>query len=76
MARLARARAEAGLFSPGAVEALFDDIGLPRPAKTSNILASLEKKKLLTRVKKGHAGVAWKLTPEGKGQAEDLATDC
>jgi hypothetical protein len=29
---------------------------------------------LLTRVK-GASGTAWKLTPEGKGQAEDLATD-
>jgi hypothetical protein len=75
IARLVQARAEVGLFGPGAVDALFDDIGLPRPAKTSNILASLEKKKLLTRVKKGHAGATWKLTPEGKGQAEALATD-
>jgi hypothetical protein len=75
LARLTQARAEAGLFAPAAVEQLFDDIGLPRPAKVSNILASLEKKKLLTRVKKGHTGAAWKLTPEGQGQAEALATD-
>jgi hypothetical protein len=75
MARLAQARAESGLFAPGAVDALFDDVGLPRPARMSNVLASLEKKKLLTRVKKAKAGAPWKLTPEGRGQAEDLATD-
>jgi len=75
MARLAQARSEAGLFAPTAVDALFDDIGLPRPAKTSNILASLEKKQLLTRVKKGQGGATWKLTPEGTGQAEALATN-
>jgi DNA-binding MarR family transcriptional regulator len=75
LARLAQARSGVGLFSPSEVDALFDDIGLPRPGKISNILASLEKKKLLTRVKNPQAGAAWKLTPEGKGQAEDLATD-
>jgi len=75
MARLAQARSEAGLFAPTAVDALFDDIGLPRPTKTSNILASLEKKQLLTRVKKGQGGATWKLTPEGTGQAEALATN-
>jgi hypothetical protein len=63
-----------GPFSPREVEALFDDIGLPRPGKVSNILSSLEKRKLLTRVKGVH-GAAWKLTPEGQGQAEALATD-
>jgi hypothetical protein len=57
------------------VDSLFDDIGLPRPAKVSNMLASLQKKDLLTRVKKAQAGATWKLTPEGKAQAEALATD-
>src|SRR4029077_11329446 len=43
-------------------------------AKVSNVLATLKGKGLLTRVKGGQGGV-WKLTPEGKAQAEELATD-
>lgn len=74
LARLCQARAASGLFAPRDVEALFDEIGLPRPANVSSYLAVLQKKQLLTRIK-GASGTAWKLTPEGKGQAEDLATD-
>lgn len=73
LARMAQARGESGLFSPRSVESLFDDIGLPRPSNVSNVLGSLERTKLLTRVK-GAYGTAWKLTPEGRGQAEDVAT--
>jgi hypothetical protein len=74
LGRLAQARADKGLFAPREVERLFDDIGLPRPANISNALAGLEKSKLLTRVKGAH-GASWKLTPDGRGRAEDLATD-
>jgi hypothetical protein len=74
LSRLAQGRASEGLFAPVEVEQLFDDIGLPRPANVSNYLAKLERSGLLMRVKKAR-GAAWKLTPEGRGQAEELATD-
>lgn len=53
---------------------MFDELGLPRPAKVSNYLTKLERGRLLTRVKNAR-GAAWNLTPEGRGRAEDLATD-
>lgn len=76
LARLAQARSKSGLFAPLDIEALFDDVGLPRPAKTSNIMGRLEKTKpqLLTRVK-GARGAAWKLTPAGTSHAEALMSD-
>jgi hypothetical protein len=54
----------------------MDDIGLPRPANMSQVLASLAKAKvkLVTKIKGGY-GTAWKLTPEGRWQAEALTTD-
>ncbi len=74
MGRLAEARSESRLFAPAAIDALMDEIGLPRPARVSNVMGSLEKGGLLTRVK-GARGNAWKLTPSGRGRAEELATD-
>jgi hypothetical protein len=74
IARLAQSRAESGNFAPADIDAIFDDVGLPRAAKTSNVLGRLEKAKLLTRVK-GVRGAAWRLTPEGKSRALALMTD-
>lgn len=76
LTRIAQSRSDTGLFAPRDIEALMDDIGLPRPVNMSQVLATLQKAKvpLLTRVKGGHGNV-WKLTPEGRGQAEALATD-
>jgi hypothetical protein len=71
---LAQARAPTALFAPSHIESLFDDIGLPRPAKMSNLMARLEREASLTRVK-GARGAAWKLTPSGRETAEDLASD-
>jgi hypothetical protein len=52
----------------------MDQIGLPRPARTSNVLGKLEREQALTRVK-GARGAAWKLTPEGRARSEELASD-
>jgi hypothetical protein len=52
----------------------MDEIGLPRPGNTWNVMGRLERDGLLTRVK-GVRGEGWKLTPEGRGRAEDIATD-
>lgn len=57
------------------IDALFDEFGLPRPAKVSNVLAGLEKKKLLTRRKVEGRAPNWLLTPLGRERSEELATD-
>lgn len=77
LARLAQSRSETGLFAPADIDVILDDVGLPRPAKTSNVLLRLEKAKpqqLLTRVK-GARGAAWKLTPAGTAKAVSLMSD-
>jgi hypothetical protein len=56
------------------VDQLLDEIGLPRPAKTSNVMTTLERNKLLMRVKNAR-GAAWKLTPNGRARAEEIASD-
>jgi len=73
LGRLAQSRKPEATFAPGDVDDLMDEIGLPPPAKVSNILATLEKAKLVTRVRKVRG--AWKLTPEGKAHAETIASD-
>jgi hypothetical protein len=73
LARLAQDRSDSGLFAPREVEALFDEIGLPRPGNTSNVLGSLENSGLLTRMK-GQRG-AWKLTPNGILKVASLAPE-
>lgn len=73
LGRIAQYRSQAGLFAPSQVEALFDEIGLPRPSKVSNVLGSLEKAGKITRMK-GVRG-AWKLTPNGLKEALSLASD-
>jgi hypothetical protein len=55
------------------VEALFDEIGLPRPAKMSNFLSALQRSGLLTRPKDSRG--VWKLTPKGKVAAAELTKD-
>lgn len=73
MGRLAQDRSNTGVFAPSDVEALFDEIGLPRPGKTSNVLGGLERAKFTTRMK-GVRG-AWKLTPNGLVKVASLASD-
>lgn len=73
MARLAQDRSERDLFAPAEIDALLDDVGLPRPAKTSNVLGTLERGGLVTRMK--NARGAWKLTPNGRAKVFALASD-
>jgi hypothetical protein len=76
LARLVQMRNGGKPFWPADVDALFDDVGLPRPAKTSNILVRLERAKpqLLTR-RKTKTGPPWILTPAGKARATALMSD-
>lgn len=70
---MAQNRAATGVFGPAAVDQLLDDIGLPRPARTSNVFATLKGKGLFTDIR-GPRG-SWKLTPEGQAQSQELASD-
>jgi len=53
---------------------LFDQFGLPRPAKISNAVASLERKKFLSRAR-GSGRANWQLTPKGRARSVELASD-
>jgi hypothetical protein len=71
LARLAEARSEAGDFTVAAVDGLFHELRLPSPAKTSNVVVSLERKRL---VRRGAARGLWRVTPLGASTAESLLT--
>lgn len=75
LSRLAGSRTRNGRFSPANVEVLFDEFGLPRPAKTSNVMVALEKKGLLARVKVEGRAPNWQVTPLGRARSQDLASD-
>jgi hypothetical protein len=75
LARLAESRSATGRVSPSHIETLFDEFGLPRPGKTSNVLVSLEKKGLMARVKAGGRVPNWQVTPVGRKRSTELADD-
>lgn len=55
------------------MDALFDEIGLPRPARISNVFGSLEGQGYLSRTK--GKGTVWRLTPTGTARSNELFTD-
>jgi hypothetical protein len=71
LARLAEARSETGDFTVAAIDSLFHELRLPAPARTSNVVAALEKRKLFRR---GKERGLWRVTPLGASTAEDLLT--
>lgn len=73
LADISEARAETGRFGPTSVLDLFDQIGLARPARISNVFASLEKGDLLSR--KPGRGDVWRLTPQGKHEARSVFSE-
>lgn len=70
LARLAEGRVESGRFAPADLDGLFDALGLPRPAKVSNVLLVLEREGLVARLKTGRG--TWRLTPRGRAKSLDL----
>jgi hypothetical protein len=72
LARMAENRSPTGRFGPGALDALFDDIGLPRPPKVSNALLGLERKGLVSRLK---GPGTWRLSPKGLAQSQLLTSE-
>lgn len=73
LGRLAEGRSETGRFAPAAIDALFDEFGLPRPAKVSNVLVTLEKRELVSRPKRTKG--VWRLTPTGRHRSVELMDD-
>lgn len=73
LSRLAEARSESGRFAPVALDGLFDDFGLPRPAKVSNVLSRLEDRDYVSRLR-GSRG-SWRLTPAGRTRSVELIGD-
>jgi hypothetical protein len=71
--RLAEARSESGRFAPSEVDALFDDLGLPRPAKVSNVLAHLERRSYVGRLKSARG--SWRLSPSGHAKCLELTSE-
>jgi hypothetical protein len=74
LSRLAVSQSPDGRFAAGRLNDLFDQFGLPRPAKISNVVSRLEKKGQLTRAK-GSGRANWQLTPLGRAQSSELASD-
>jgi hypothetical protein len=73
LGRLAEARSESGRFGPSAIDELFDDLALPRPAKVSNVLARLEGTGHVSRARHGRG--SWRLTPAGRAKSTALIAD-
>jgi hypothetical protein len=72
LAMLAQSRSEDNTFRPGNVVALFDDLALPRPARTDNILARLRRDGVVVSLRR-HG--QWRVSPAGAVRAEGLLTD-
>jgi hypothetical protein len=75
LARLVESRSISRCFSVSDVNSLFDELALPKPARTDNQFRSLESQGLLTRVKSSKGQPPWRVTPAGRHQAEGLASD-
>jgi hypothetical protein len=71
LARLVEARSESGDFSASGVDALFHELRLPGPVRTSNVIAALARQKL---VRKGKERGLWRVTPKGVATAEERLT--
>src|SRR5204863_7771793 len=69
LARIAESRSPSGRFGASDIDGLLNDLGLPRPPKTSVVLARLGEASLLARLTlKG----SWRLTAAGKSRSTRL----
>lgn len=73
LSRLAEVRSESGRFGPTALDDLFDDLGLPRPAKVSNVLSRLEDRDYVSRLRASRG--SWRLTPAERDRSVELIGD-
>lgn len=73
LGRLAQSRMEDARFGPADLDALFDDLGLPRPRRVANDLLKLEVQALLSRKKNVRS--SWRLTPKGEARVLGLVNE-
>jgi hypothetical protein len=71
LARLAQTRAGSEDFTARLVDDLFHDLSLPAPARTHNVLTSLERKGL---VRRGNDRGLWRVTPKGRADSEAVVS--
>jgi hypothetical protein len=72
LARLVQARSDDDGFRAVGVNALFDELRLPRPAKTHNVLAALEREGLIRKAEKVMG--LWRVSPKGVAAADALVS--
>jgi hypothetical protein len=72
LARLVQARSDEDGFRAVGVNALFDELRLPRPAKTHNVLVALERDGLIRKAEKVMG--LWRVTPKGVAAADALVS--
>lgn len=73
LARLIEGRTRSPWFTAAQVGQLFDELGVPAPAKISNIFAALAKTGWVVRQKDVRGN--WRLTPAGKARLTELLGD-
>jgi hypothetical protein len=70
LARLVEARVATRRFAGADMVETYEDIGLPAPAKISNVFAALERSGLLSRT--SGRGAVWRLSPKGRTRSISL----
>jgi hypothetical protein len=72
LARIVEARSTGGFVRPRDVAAMFENLGLPAPAKVGNVYASLSKAGYIAKA--GGAGL-WRITPLGRHHSNNIVTE-
>lgn len=72
LARLVQARSDEDGFRAVSVDTLFDELRLPRPARTRNVLVVLERDGLIRKAEKVMG--LWRVTPKGVAAASALVS--
>lgn len=73
LGRIAEGRGQDGRFPPAGVDAIYDELALPRPAKVANVLLRLERDGLVGRHRTTRG--SWRLTPLGRQRSQELVAD-
>lgn len=73
LAHLAALRSEDRRFGVQDLDELFSQIAVPAPARTSNVIASLERNEFLTR--RPGRGRVWTITPKGVDRALTMVSN-
>ena len=75
LARIVEGRVTGGVFAPSHLDALFDEIALPRPSRVANQLDALKKLGFVMQVNAKRGQPSWRITPNGRKHLRGLADD-